>query len=53
MGIKDILELAVFAVGLAKKLIDEGREPTLKELNELEAKLDTNAARLRRAAGRD
>jgi len=53
MGIKDILELAVFAVGLAQKLINENRDPTKQELDALESRLDTNAAALRRAAGRD
>ncbi len=52
MGIKDILEIAVFAAGLAKKLLDENRDPTQAELDELEQKLDSNAARLRKAAGR-
>jgi len=52
MGLKEILDLAVFALGMAKKLIDEGREPTQAEMDELEGKLDFNAARLRKAAGR-
>jgi len=53
MGIKDILELAVFAAGLAQKLLNENRDPTNKELDELESRLDVSAARLRRAAGRE
>jgi len=53
MGIKDILELAVFAVGLAQKLINEKRDPTQAELDALESRLDTHASALRRAAGRD
>ena len=52
MGIKDILELAVFAVGLAQKLINENREATKEELDALESRLDSNALALRKASGR-
>jgi len=52
MGIKDILELALFAAGLAKKLLDENRDPTTAELDELESRLDVSALRLRKASGR-
>ncbi len=53
MGIKEILELAVFAASLAQKLLNEGREPTKEELDGLESRLDSHASALRRAAGRD
>ena len=53
MGVKDILELGIFAIDLAKKLIDENRDPTAEEMAVLEARLDTSAARLRKAAGRE
>jgi hypothetical protein len=52
MGIKDILELAVFAAGLAQKLLNENRDPTKEELDALESRLDRNTLALRKAAGR-
>ncbi len=52
MGIKEILDLAVFAAGLAKKLLDENRKPTQAEMDELEGRLDFHTSELRKAAGR-